>query len=206
LVVIFFYVSKNSLQGLWHPKKSSFFATFLPFLRHYNMRLNDFMENILPLKDKLYRFALCIVRNREEAEDIVQEAMIKVWNGNYDTAVLLNPAAYCFTITKHLALDRLRRKDFTHDSLQKEGEHLAEPATPYSRLNENEQWRIVEHLIARLPEEKRMLIQLRDIEGESYKQIAQLLDLSESQVKTNLFRARQELKQLFKKIDGYERL
>jgi RNA polymerase sigma-70 factor (ECF subfamily) len=168
------------------------------------MQLKYFTENILPLKDMLFRLALCILQNREEAEDIVQEVMLKIWSCREE---INNPAAYCTIMAKNLSLDRLRHKDRNKNRLQiEEVFEVAETKTPFCDMQEKEQMQLIGCLIENLPEEKRILIQLRDIEGESYKRIAQLLNIPESQVKTNLFRIRQELKQLYKNIDSYERL
>lgn len=63
--------------------------------------------------------------------------------------------------------------------------------------------RIINRLVDELPEKQRLIMQLRDIEGESYKKIAALLNLTEEQVKVNLFRARQKVKQRYLEIDEY---
>ena len=73
------------------------------------MQLKYFTENILPLKDRLFRLALCVLQSKEEAEDIVQEVMLKIWGCKEE---INNPAAYCVTVTKNLSLDRLRHKDW----------------------------------------------------------------------------------------------
>ena len=168
------------------------------------MQLQYFKENILPQKDRMFRLALCVLHNNEEAEDIVQEAMLKIWNGKEE---IENPAGYCTIVTKNLSLDRLRQKKNQTDMIQIETiPEIAETDTPLQTLEKNEQLNLVERLIAKLPERKRILIQLCDIEGESYKRIAEMLNITESLVKTDLFRARQELKQYYKNIDSYERL
>jgi RNA polymerase sigma-70 factor (ECF subfamily) len=167
------------------------------------MQLQYFKENILPLKDRMFRLALCVLRNREEAEDIVQEAMLKIWSGGED---IDNPAGYCTIVTKNLSLDRLRQKEHRATVQIETVSDIAETNTPFHVMQKKEQADLLEQLIANLPEQKRILIQLRDIEGESYKQIAQMLNISESRVKTDLFRARQQLKQFYKNIDSYERL
>jgi RNA polymerase sigma-70 factor (ECF subfamily) len=168
------------------------------------MQLQFFKQNILPQKDRMFRLALCVLRNREEAEDIVQEAMLKIWNGSEE---IDNPAGYCTIVTKNLSLDRLRQKENRATMLQIETvSEIAETETPFYTMEKNEKLNLVERLIAKLPERKRILIQLRDIEGESYKRIAEMLNITESLVKTDLFRARQELKQYYKNIDSYERL
>ena len=168
------------------------------------MQLQYFKENILPQKDRMFRLALCVLHNNEEAEDIVQEAMLKIWNSKEE---IENPAGYCTIVTKNLSLDRLRQKKNQTDMIQIETiPEIAETDTPLQTLEKNEQLNLIERLIAKLPERKRILIQLRDIEGESYKRIAEMLNITESLVKTDLFRARQELKQYYKNIDSYERL
>jgi len=66
-----------------------------------------------------------------------------------------------------------------------------------------ERMAIIHRLINELPEKQRLIMQLRDIEGESYKEIADVLHLTEEQVKVNLFRARQKVKQRYTEIEGY---
>ena len=62
---------------------------------------------------------------------------------------------------------------------------------------------LVRRLIDNLPEKQRSVMQLRDIEGKSYKEIAQILDISEEQVKINIFRARQTIRQKFIETEKY---
>lgn len=79
----------------------------------------------------------------------------------------------------------------------------ADTSGPYDRLVNNERMKIIHRLIDELPEKQRLIMQLRDIEGESYKDIAKVLQLTEEQVKVNLFRARQKVKQRYIEIDEY---
>ncbi len=167
------------------------------------MELNEFKQHILPLKDQLFRLALCVVRHREEAEDIVQEVLLKVWNGRQSLATVSNPAAYCAVITKNMALDRLRRATYKTPHAPVKPQDAIEVHTPQANMQREERRALVGRLIAALPENRRLLIQLRDIEGESYQHIAQILNISESKVKTDLFRARQSLKQQLDKMNAY---
>ena len=73
----------------------------------------------------------------------------------------------------------------------------------YDQMIHDERMNIINRLVNELPEKQRLIMQLRDIEGESYKKIATLLNLTEEQVKVNLFRARQKVKQRYLKIDEY---
>jgi len=170
------------------------------------MELNEFKTRVLPLKDKLYRFALSILRSREDAEDLIQEVLLKIWNGQVALEQIDNPNAYCMTMTKNMALDRLRKANRKMLHLPVEQHDVTEELTPLTNMQHRERRQLVERLIRQLPLNFQMLIQLRDIEGESYRDIARSLQLSESQVKTNLFRARQLLKQQFNNIHAYEQL
>ena len=81
------------------------------------MKTISFQSDILPLKNELFRMALRITQNREEAEDVVQETMIKVWNRREQWAQLESIEAFCLTICRNLALDKLRRMDNQVQSL-----------------------------------------------------------------------------------------
>lgn len=163
----------------------------------------DFRNDILPLKDKLFRLALRITFDRAEAEDIVQETMIRVWNKRDEWHELESVEAYCLTVTRNLAIDRSEKKDAQTVELTPEAEETPAASSPYDNLVSKERLRLIHKLMNNLPEKQRSIMQLRDIEGKSYKEIATLLKLTEEQVKVNLFRARQKVKQWFTNIDNY---
>lgn len=167
------------------------------------MQENSFRNDILPLKDKLFRLALRITFDRAEAEDVVQETLIRVWNKRDEWRQFGSMEAYCLTVAKNLAIDRSERKDAQTVSLTPEVEQRDEVADPYERLVSKERLALVHRLMNELPEKQRLIMQLRDVEGKSYKEIAVVLNLTEEQVKVNLFRARQKVKQKFMDIDGY---
>lgn len=167
------------------------------------MQENSFRNDILPLKDKLFRLALRITSDRAEAEDIVQETLIRVWNKRDEWPQLGSVEAYCLTVARNLALDRSERKDARTVELTPEMEQTPDASSPYDRLVNKERMKLLHRLLDRLPEKQRSIMQLRDVEGKSYKEIAALLNLTEEQVKVNLFRARQKVKQQFIDIEGY---
>lgn len=167
------------------------------------MQENSFRNDILPLKDKLFRLALRITSDRAEAEDIVQETLIRVWNKRDEWPQLGSVEAYCLTVARNLALDRSERKDAQTVELTPEMEQTPDASSPYDRLVNKERMKLLHRLLDRLPEKQRSIMQLRDVEGKSYKEIAALLNLTEEQVKVNLFRARQKVKQQFIDIEGY---
>lgn len=163
----------------------------------------SFRNDILPLKDKLFRLALRITFNRAEAEDVVQETMIRVWNKRDEWTQFGSIEAYCLTVARNLAIDRSEKKDAQTVELTAEAEETSDASGPYERLVNKERMTLIHRLINKLPEKQRLIMQLRDIEGKSYKEIAALLHLTEEQVKVNLFRARQKVKQRFIDIEGY---
>lgn len=163
----------------------------------------SFRDDILPLKDKLFRLALRITFDRAEAEDVVQDTMIRVWNKREEWTQFGSIEAYCLTVAKNLAIDRSQKKEALNVELTPEMEEESEISGPYDQLVNNERMSIIHRLINELPEKQRLIMQLRDIEGESYKEIAKILNLTEEQVKVNLFRARQKVKQRYLEIDEY---
>ena len=169
----------------------------------------SFQNDILPLKNELFRLALRITQNREDAEDVVQETMLKVWNRRADWPQIESVEAFCLTICRNISLDKLRRMDNQTTSLDTmESSPLGEmPAQGFSTTTNPEsitvsrdRIQLVRRLIDLLPEKQRSCIQLRDIEGKSYRDIAAILDITEQQVKVNIFRARQAIKEKFQKI------
>lgn len=74
------------------------------------MRITEFKNQILPLRDKLFRLALRITLDRAEAEDIVQEVMLKMWDCRGEWDKIKNKEAYCCTMTRNLSLGKISLK------------------------------------------------------------------------------------------------
>ena len=159
------------------------------------MKEISFRNDVLPLKNKLFRLALRITLNREEAEDVVQDTMIKVWNARERWQDLESIEAFSLTIARNLSLDRIKKKENQNDSI--ENEKIEQPdtaSTPSERMIQKDKLDIVRKMIDELPEKQRSCLQLRDIEGKAYREIAEILEITEEQVKVNIFRARQTVK------------
>lgn len=164
----------------------------------------SFRKDILPLKDKLFRLALRITFDRAEAEDVVQETLIRVWNKRDEWKLFDSIEAYCLTVARNLAIDRSEKKDAQTVELTTALDQPSdESSDPYERMVSRERMSLIHRLINELPEKQRLIMQLRDIEGKSYKEIATVLRLTEEQVKVNLFRARQKVKQQYMNIANY---
>lgn len=163
----------------------------------------SFRNDMLPLKEKLFRLALRITLDRAEAEDVVQETLIRVWNKRDEWTHFSSLEAFSQTVARNLAIDRSRRMDAQTVPMTADLEDRPDASTPHDELVRKEQSDLIRRLIARLPDKQRRIMVLRDMEGKEYKEIAALLNITEEQVKVNLFRARQKVKQQFMKIDNY---
>jgi RNA polymerase sigma-70 factor (ECF subfamily) len=169
--------------------------------------ISFFRTEILPLKNELFRLALRITLNRADAEDVVQETMLKVWNRREQWHELENLEAFCLTICRNMALDKLKRADHQNASLEEgEGYNRADhsyAANPEEQAVQRDRVELVRQLVGQLPEKQRTCMQLRDMEGKAYKDIAQVMGITEQQVKVNIFRARQTIKQKFLQIEQH---
>ena len=172
------------------------------------MKIVSFRNDILPLKNELYRLALRITLNGAEAEDVVQETMIKVWNRRDEWGAIDSIEAFCLTVCRNLALDKTRKLANQSQPLD-DAPGGAEPAdqsyssNPERQAMLHDRVRLVRWLVDGLPEKQRSVMQLRDFEGKSYKEIATVMGVTEEQVKVNLFRARQTIKKKYFETENY---
>lgn len=164
----------------------------------------DLRTDILPLKNKLFRLALRITLDHAEAEDVVQETIIKVWNRREEWDQIENIEAFCLTVCRNLAVDKTRRQPLL--SLDDASPNfIPSPSLltphPEDQAVQRDRIRLVRRLIDSLPEKQRSCMQLRDVEEKSYRDIAQILCISEEQVKVNIFRARQTIRERLRKME-----
>jgi RNA polymerase sigma-70 factor (ECF subfamily) len=168
------------------------------------MNIKDFTHRVTPLKDRLYRFAIRVVDNVAVAEDVVQEVMIKLWHSREDLSNIKNLEAWSIRLTRNLSLDKLRSKHARTEQISPDFDLRSSQSTPQEIVESKDVLAHIHQLMQSLPEKQRMVIQLRDIEEMSYKEISEILEMPMSQVKVNLFRARKTLKeQLSEKKELY---
>lgn len=163
------------------------------------MNRERFQTEVLPLKDKLFRLALRITLNREDAEDIVQDTMLRVWDVQEQWPNIQSMEAYCLTICRRLALDFVKRAAARNVSFNPE-QHDRPMA---SGSEQKEEVRLIRQAMDQLPEAQRTIMQLRDVEEHSYAEIAELTEMTESQVKVYLHRARKKIKTIIEQIESY---
>ena len=145
--------------------------------------------------DGLFRFVLASLRNRMEAEDVVQDSFARVWEHRHQVEYE-KAKSYLFTTAYHLVVDqtRKRRQETTMDALFQIPDRNT---NAYPDVNE-----ILHKAVSTLPEAQRSAILLRDYEGYSYQEIGTITGQTEAQVKTNIFRARNSLRNMIKSLDN----
>ena len=167
------------------------------------MKKISFRDDVLPLKDKLFRLALRITLDTAEAEDIVQETLIRVWQSRAKWQEISSIEAYCQTICRRLALDMVGKAGHGNVLLDEDSQQHLIVTTPEEQFDNRERLSLVKKQMDSLPEVQRTIMELRDIEGKSYQEIAIITDLTEVQVKVYLHRARMKIKNKIEEIERY---
>ena len=168
------------------------------------MDIQAFKVQALPVREKVYRLSLRMLRCDADAEDVAQEVMLKLWTMRDQLATYRNVEALAVQIGKNICINKIKaRKQTSNDAL----ENMHEPAlTPDLQLEDANSMATVSCIIDRLPETQRMVIRLRDIEGYKLAEIAEILGCEESAVRVNLSRARKRVKEEFFKINNFSLL
>ena len=166
------------------------------------MNQNEFVQIITPFKDKLFRLAKRMLVSTEEAEDATQEVLVRLWNKNNDLEQYNSVEALAMTMTKNYCLDQLKSKrasnlQIVHNNYQDKQVSVETQIEHQNTL----QW--AEKLISDLPEQQRLILQLREIEEYEFSEIAQVLEMNETAVRVALSRARKTLREQIEKTHNY---
>jgi len=164
------------------------------------MNQKEFKEKVIPISNKLYRFALRMLENSDDAKDILQEVFMKLWELRDSLHKLKNLDAFVMTITKNNCLDKLKtRKIKVNEKVLDNLGDFYNQRTPQKQLEEAESINRIQKIINTLPHLQKMIIQLKDIEGYSFEEIRDITGLQKNAIRVNLFRARTRLKQNYNK-------
>ncbi|MCX2720215.1 RNA polymerase sigma factor [Lentiprolixibacter aurantiacus] len=158
------------------------------------MTQSEFLNVVMPFKDKLYRLAKRLLVSSEEAEDATQEILMKLWSNNKSIGKYKNVEAFAMTMTKNFCLDRLKSKQSSNLKLVHSNYH--DGATSLQRqveAKDSVSW--VERIMEDLPEQQKMVLQLRDVEEYDYDEIAKLLEMKPTAVRVTLSRARKAVRE-----------
>lgn len=166
------------------------------------MKQAEFLNVVMPFKDKLFRLAKRLLVSREEAEDATQEILLKLWSKNEAIEDYKNVEAFAMTMTKNFCLDRLKSKQASN--LKLVHSNYEDEKTSLQRQLETEDsiaW--MERIMEELPEQQKMVLQLRDVEQYDFEEICELLDMKPTAVRVALSRARKMVRQELIKKHSY---
>ena len=167
------------------------------------MTVEQFKQDILPMKNKLFRMALRLLRSTAEAEDVVQEIFLKLWSKRETLKEYRSIEAFAMTMTKYLSLDKLKAKSAQNVGLEFAALNDTSD-NPHQQMDIKDTIKKVHEIIDELPEQQRLIIQMRDIENCDYDEIAEVTQLSLNNIRVNLSRARKKVRDTLLKIQNYE--
>ncbi|MDQ1097864.1 MULTISPECIES: RNA polymerase sigma factor [Chryseobacterium] len=158
-----------------------------------------FKATVFILKDDMYRFAKRFVMSSDEAEDVVQDLMIKFWQKKDELGQFGNLKSYALKAVRNECLNRLKH----HEVKQGFADLQLHRSELYSMDVNNLKEQII-GFISQLPEKQKMVIHLKDVEEYEVSEISEILDMEENAVRVNLMRARQKVKEQISQLMSYE--
>ncbi len=158
------------------------------------MKENTFIDLMNPVKDKMYRMALRLLVSKEAAEDAMQEVMMKLWSRKQKLSSYDNLEAFAMTVTKNYCLDQLKLKSnnnlrIVHSNYDDGNPSLQRKVEVQDDLDR------VKKIIETLPEQQKVLIQLREVEQYDYDEIAEMTGMQQTAIRVALSRARKKIRE-----------
>jgi RNA polymerase sigma-70 factor (ECF subfamily) len=162
----------------------------------------EFLNIVMPFKDKVFRLAKRLLVSTEEAEDATQEVLMKLWHNKAKIEEYKNVEAFSMTMTKNFCFDKLKSKQaqnlkIVHNNYEDGNTSLQKQI----ELNDSVNW--VARIIEDLPEQQKLIIQLRDIEEYDLDEIAEMLDMNNTAVRVTLSRARKTIREKLTNTHNY---
>ena len=160
------------------------------------MELKQFKIDVLPLRDKLLNYARKLTEDPSDAEDAVQEIMLKLWNMRQKVDEYQSIEALAMTMPHHHSMNIWRAK--RPDSLSLEQVQApSQSATPERLLEEKDEFRLMREIIDSLPTLQRTIIQMKDVQEYETEEIAEITGCSAEAIRSNLSRARKKVRDIY---------
>lgn len=157
----------------------------------------SFKKQFLPHSEVMYRAAYRLLGNAQDAEDMVQEAFIRLWEKR-ETAMQADKAeAYCVVLTKNLCIDRLRLKQLNYANTPPENLDLPDEQNLQLSIEQRDRLEVAQKALDKLPKQQQEVVKLYDFEGRSVKEIQAETGLTNVNIRVLLSRAHHKLKKLF---------
>ena len=165
------------------------------------MIARDFKTNILPVSKKLLRFATQLLKDEDEAKDVVQDVFLKLWQKKDELEKVDNIAAFAMRMTRNRCLDVIRVGRTIPISAETDRRMKEETVDVHNQVEFTESANQIKKLINQLPDLQRTVMYLRDIEQLSYDEIAETTELQMNAIRVNLSRARKKVRDEFLKLN-----
>jgi len=166
------------------------------------MKQTEFLNTVLPFKDKVFRLAKRLLVSTDEAEDATQELFLKLWSNKNKLGDYNNVEAFAMTMTKNYCLDQLKAKRSNNLTLV-HSNYKDNNISLQRSVELNDSVSKVHEFIEKLPEKQKLIIQLRDIENYDYEEIGKILGLQPTAVRVALSRARKTIREQLIKQHNY---
>jgi len=170
------------------------------------MDKQQFKELIYPIRNRLYRLARVLLGNQEEAEDTLQDVMLKLWDKKHELSVCRNVEAFAVTMTRNACLDKLR--SYRHRNVSQLDTTVLQPVSdrvaPDRQMELTETTKVIHDILQLLPEQQRFILYLRDIEQYEYDEIEQMTGVNSGSIRVTLSRARKKVREIYNRRLEYE--
>lgn len=165
------------------------------------MTQSEFLDIVMPFKNKIFRLAKRLLVSREEAEDATQEIFMKLWHNRDQMEGYRNIEAFAMTMTKNFCLDRLKSKHSQNLKIVHNNYQADSSLQKQVEVQDSLDW--VGKILLELPEQQQIIIQLRDVEQYEFSEIAKMLDMNETAIRVALSRARKAIREKLIKTHNY---
>jgi RNA polymerase sigma-70 factor (ECF subfamily) len=165
------------------------------------MIARDFKANILPVSKKLLRFATHLLKDEDDAKDVVQDVFLKLWQKRDELEKVDNIEAFAMRMTRNRCLDVIRAGKTIPISAETDRRMKEETVDVHNQVEFTESANQIKKLINQLPDLQRTIMYLRDIEQLSYDEIAETTELQLNAIRVNLSRARKKVRDEFLKLN-----
>ncbi len=168
------------------------------------MDLKTFTQRVLPSQGRLFRLAKLFLRNREEAEDTLQEVLLKLWTHRQQLESYQSVEAFAVQMTRNLCLDKLKSKSYQTTTGDLDLHDVStDIISPYRQTELADSVALMRQLIEALPEQQKLILHLRDVEEYSFEEIQEVTGMTVNNIRVILSRARKEVRDGYLKANKY---
>ncbi len=173
---------------------------------HYSMSKAIFDNEVMPASEKMYRYALSILKNPDMAHDVVQDCLIKIWQNRQKLPEVKSIDSWVMRITRNHCYDWVKMNRYSlwvDKDINRDDIGIKENTSADQNTLVNDQMNWLNKVIDTLPQKQKEVYHLREVEELTYQEIAEVMSLTLAEVKVTLHRTRGKIKESIKKIEAY---